>query len=141
MIEQAKLYALANSHDPDTQVGAVIRERGVGLYVLGTNHVPRGVDRRPERLSRPEKYDFMLHAEIDAIIASAGLDTGHNKGVDMYLWASRPIHPCAACALAIVRRGVKTLYVAPMQWQDEPKYSFSNARQILAEGGVEVIAL
>ena len=124
------------SKDRSTKVGAVIVKDGV-ILTTGYNGFPRGcnddVDKRHER---PEKYQWVIHAELNSIINAArqGVST---VGADMYVnW-----YVCDRCAGSIVNSGIKKLYcdIEP-DWNDPTSESFGflRSKEILNEGGVEV---
>ena len=99
-LRDACIYAVRNSHDPDTQNGAVLVTKTGTIYAA--NCVPPGVARPEHRLSRPFKYDFIEHAERAAIhkAAAAGAATA---GATLYC----PWFACTDCARAIVAAGIK----------------------------------
>lgn len=124
------------SKDRNTKVGAVIVV-DKNPVSMGYNGFPRGCDDEiDERHLRPTKYDWVLHAEENAII-NAARNGQATKGADMYVnW-----FPCAKCAGMIVNAGIKTLYC-----DNEPDFTnhtfgegFKLALQKLAEGGVEIV--
>ena len=56
------------SKDPSTQVGAVIVDNKNRIVSVGYNGFPRGVEDSEKRLcNRQEKYDIIVHAEVNAI--------------------------------------------------------------------------
>ncbi len=61
------------SKDPSTKVGVVIIGSDNEILSTGFNGFPRGVDERryPERWERPEKYDWIVHAESNAVANAA----------------------------------------------------------------------
>lgn len=121
----------ANSGDPNTQNAAfVVTNRRSGI---GVNCLPRFVADLPERLVPPQKYDWIIHAEVSAII-----DAGHSaSGSTLYaLWAA-----CPSCAVAIVESGVArvvtlqaTQDATPERWRAK----VATGLEILRAGGVEV---
>jgi len=124
------------SKDRSRKVGAVI-VRDINPISLGVNGFPRGCDDDvEERHARPLKYDWVLHAEQNAIINAArhGQST---DGADMYVnW-----FPCSNCAGMIVQSGIKRLFC-----DKEPDFTdavfgagFKIALEKLSEGGVEII--
>lgn len=128
------------SKDNSTQVGAVIVSPNHEILSTGFNGFPRGIDELDdERWERPQKYDWVEHAERNAIYNAArnGVQT---NGATLYLnW--RPI-PCINCAKAIIQAGIKEI-VGPdvpfggkgEQWNDEMTF----AKRMLLEAGVELI--
>ena len=87
------------SKDPSTKVGAVIVDERYKVISLGYNGFPRWVDDLEERYNdRPTKYQFVVHAELNAILnATVPLD-----GMTLYTTLS----PCHECAKAIIQSGI-----------------------------------
>ena len=135
LAEQIKL----KSKDQSTQIGAVIV--GIDNEVLSTgyNSFPRGLnDNVPERQISPLKYEFIVHAEINAIVnaARAGVSI---HGSTLYLSCGTP---CNDCAKAIVNGGIKKIYCKKecttknkLMWADKKRI----AQEIFFECGVEVV--
>lgn len=93
------------SKDPSTQVGAVItRDRHV--LSVGYNGFPTGVAETTERWTRPLKYDFVCHAEANAITTAARYGHGLDGAT---LYAS--LMPCAACAKLLAQAGIRRVVV------------------------------
>jgi dCMP deaminase len=124
------------SKDRSTKVGAVI-VRDKDPLSIGYNGFPRGIDDdKEERHQRPAKYDWVLHAEENAIINAARHGKG-TMGTDMYVnW-----FPCAKCAGMIVNAGIKRIFCDKEPDFDNVTFGagFRLALEKLAEGGVEVI--
>jgi dCMP deaminase len=92
--------AAAGSHDPHTQNGAVLVPRAAAYVCIGVNKIPAGVSANG-RLSRPEKYAYIEHAERSAIYAAARVGTP-TLGATLYC----PWFACMDCARAIIVAGV-----------------------------------
>jgi dCMP deaminase len=92
----------------------------------------------PERLERPAKYDYVCHAELNAIIQCARNGVSP-VGCTVYTSFS----PCIQCTLAIVQAGVARVVTyeyggeQDAHWQE----SFAKAKAVMAEAGVEYVAL
>ena len=113
-LEIANATALL-SKDTSTKVGAVILGATGEIRSLGYNGAPRGctADEDDERgLSRPEKYFWFSHAELNAITNAARVGTPLLGSV---LIVTHP--PCMDCARAIVQAGIKEIWVP--RWSDE----------------------
>ncbi len=136
MIEEELKYTLSLSDDPDTKVAAIIVVNGE-VAARGANQLPNGVVITKERLERPAKYKYLIHAECDAIAdaAKAGISTDNS---DMYMnW-----FPCASCAKSVVQAGIARLHCNQESYEarkDDARYEFAESMEILLEGGVEVI--
>ncbi len=89
------------SKDPSTKVGAVITDEKNRIISIGFNGFPRNVEDKPSRLrNRKEKYKFVVHGEINAIVFAKQDLTG----ATLYTW---PFPPCADCAGIIIQSGIK----------------------------------
>lgn len=95
------------SKDESTQIGAVIVGTDNEVLSTGYNSFPRGIDDNvKERQERPEKYFWVVHAELNAILNAARVGT-KLKGSTIYLTSGLP---CSNCARAIINAGVEKVY-------------------------------
>ena len=126
-IELAKL-AGSWSKDPSTQVGAVIVDENNRIVSVGYNGFPRGVEDNDRLLDRKEKYDIIVHAEVNALMFA-------NKSVErctLYTW---PFQPCSRCAGLIIQSGINRV-VSVVQQEERWKKNFMIARQLFNESGI-----
>ena len=87
------------SKDPNTKVGAIIVDQNNRIISTGYNGFPAGMDETPELWVRPVKYNFCVHAEINAILyARCSLE-------DATIYVS--FMPCKECAKTIAASGIK----------------------------------
>lgn len=94
------LVASLKSKDPSTQVGAVIIDNKTRKLVSsGYNGFPRYIDDDQIPQTRPEKYLYVVHAELNAIL-HASRELG-----DCSLYAT--VFPCSDCMKTIVQTGIK----------------------------------
>lgn len=119
------------SRDPSTKVGAVIVRSDKTVASMGFNGFPRGVDDSEGRyLDKPTKYQFVCHAEANAIVTAKE----NLSGCTIYV---SPLHPCNECAKLIIQSGITrvvTLESAGSSWTK----SFEVSKIMFAEAGVEV---
>ncbi len=99
----ASLSAM-RSKDPSTQVGACIVNADKRIISMGYNGMPKccSDDEFPwDREGNPldSKYLFVCHAELNAILNSAG---GNVRGCTVYT----TLFPCNECAKAIIQAGI-----------------------------------
>lgn len=96
------LVASLKSKDPSTQVGAVIADNVTKKVVsAGYNGFPRYLDDSKIPQTRPDKYLYVVHAELNAILhAERNL---HN--CTMYA----TVFPCSECMKAIIQKGIKDI--------------------------------
>ena len=102
-LKEAYAYASKYSTDPNTQTGAIIVKRNK-IVAMGANHEPKGVILTGKRKERPLKYDFLEHAERNAIYEAARKGV-KLKGAKIY----SPWFPCAPCARAIIQSGIEEI--------------------------------
>lgn len=132
---ELSMIAMA-SDDRETQVGCLIAGR-LGGQIAASNRIPDGLETTQERVTRPEKYKHIQHAEIRAIAGAArhGLGTG---GSTMYLnW-----FPCNQCAMAIVQAGIKEIHVNRKAYEaraEDPRYEFAESLAKLEEARVRIV--
>jgi dCMP deaminase len=122
------------SDDMHTQVGCVITAKDGHILSMGANKFTSGVTATAENVERPEKYDWIEHAERNAIY-SAAKNGIRLEDSTMYL----PGFPCVECSRAIAQSGISTLYAGSTEGWDEERYKFNKSRTILAAAGVELI--
>ncbi len=96
------LLASKRSKDPNTQVGACIVDKNNIILSTGYNGFPYGCsdDEYPwEREGDHTKYNYVVHAELNAILNARGKDlNGSRIYVDLF--------PCNECAKAIIQSGI-----------------------------------
>lgn len=102
------------SDDARTKLGAIITDQKNRIVSVGYNGLPRGVLYRPERVSGPGKYPWMVHAELNAILNSMGKSL---EGCTLYI----PIMPCSTCAGAICQVGIKRVILHRQKSEDYEK--------------------
>ena len=126
--------AAERSKDPNTNVGAVIVDDGRSIVATGYNGFPARVKDTNERWERPLKYDFVVHAEANAIARAA--KAGHKTdGCTIFVTH----YPCKDCAKLIITAGIKHVCVdgkgTTLMNTDEMK-AFTSA--LFDEAGVTV---
>jgi dCMP deaminase len=89
------------SHDAETQVGTVIVDENKRILATGYNGFPPGSEDHLLPNLRPDKYPFIVHAELNAIAASRQ----DLRNSSLYSTHS----PCRECAKAIITAGIKTV--------------------------------
>ena len=97
------------SKDPSTRHGAVIVDQDHKIISCGYNGFPRGCSDDIFPWTSPEKYNYVLHAERNAIDNSLKSDL---KGCKLYLWSEKGYLPCAQCAAGIIQKGIIEVIIA-----------------------------
>jgi len=118
------------SKDPNTQVGAALISPDNRIVHLGYNGFPFDISDPEERLQRPTKYKYVVHAEANAIL---------NSKTDLHGWTLYvTIPPCAARAKLIIQSGIKrVIYQNAPNASSMLDYKFS--QDLLNEAGIELI--
>lgn len=105
------------SKDPSTQVGAVITDSKNILLSTGFNGPPRQLDddKVPWDI-RPNKYDYIIHAEENALLFALGLH-GSLPLIGSKIYITHI--PCMACVLRLIRADVAEI-IYPADSLDYP---------------------
>lgn len=125
------------SKDIHTQIGAVIVGSDGEIVSTGYNSLPRGInDFIPERFQRPEKYNWMEHAERNAIYNAARIGVS-TKNCEMYMTCDIS---CIDCARAIIQSGISKIHLIVgigakgQQYKQHMKIS----ERLFDEAGIEI---
>lgn len=124
------------SKDPNTQVGAIIVAPDGSIKSTGYNGFPRKVTDSATRWERPTKYDWVCHAEVNAVYNAArhGIPL---EGSKIYVSSI----PCSGCAQAIIQSGIREVLVV-QQTSDEHKLrweqSYERTKVMFVEAGVKL---
>lgn len=128
------------SKDPSTQVGALVLGPAGEVRSLGYNGAPRGcrADEDERGTTRPEKYFWFSHAELNAITNAARVGTPLDNAS---LVVTHP--PCMDCARAIVQAGIKHVFVPGWDAQFHSRWHehIVRTRRLFDECGVEFTTL
>jgi len=148
-LRQAYEFAAKNSTDRSTQNGAILVDGLGNVVAWGANRFPRGVAETTERMERPAKYLYVVHAELAAILDAArrGVKT---EGLTMFA----PWSACNECAKSIIGAGIakvvahkKIIEASYNQWPDSIRIAMDMFKEagVLYElydgeiGGVEIL--
>jgi dCMP deaminase len=97
------------SLDPATKHGTVVVDDSKTVLAMGYNSPPRGCVDEAVPLTRPEKYLWMAHSEINAISNAARTGVAL-EGSTFYVTGT----PCAVCFRSILNSGAKRLVYGPI---------------------------
>ena len=126
------LLAAKRSKDPNTQVGACIVDRNNIILSTGYNGFPYGCsdDVYPwERDGDDTKYNYVVHAELNAILNARGKDL---NGARLYV----DLFPCNECAKAIIQSGISEIVYLYDKYADTPATIAS--KKMLASAGIKL---
>lgn len=129
------------SKDNSSKIGAVIVGLDNQVVSTGFNGFPRGIEEDdPARWERPIKYQYVAHAERNAIYCAARTGVAL-RGCTLYLVGmGPPTYPCVECAKAIIQSGItrvvgKGYKPVPESWVEDLKF----AGALLLEAGIEYV--
>ena len=131
------LLAAQRSKDPNTQVGACIVDEQNRILSTGYNGFPHGCSddefpwNRDESLGET-KYQFVVHAELNAILNSRGKTLA---GAKVYVG----LFPCNECAKAIIQAGLSEVVYLSDKYHNTP--STVASRRMLESAGVKLTQL
>ena len=125
------------SKDTSTKVGAVIAKDKDEISA-GYNGPPPGMDdEMVYSMQRPRKYNFIIHAEVNAILR-AQAKQAPVKGCVLYC----PYYPCANCACQIITAGISEVVTLPFEiaskFHDRWCESMADASLLFAQCGIQV---
>lgn len=145
--DQRSLLAAAygealESPDQSTQCGAgLFKLDHEGSYLfedtLAHNRFPYGVRYLDERWERPLKYEYIEHAERNAIYKATRLGIPTEGMCMVAPWAA-----CHDCARAIIQSGIDILLTHKQAFDRSPdrwKASLDSAYTMMDEAGVRVV--
>jgi len=125
------LLAAQRSKDPNTQVGACIVDENNIIISTGYNGFPIGCSDDEfswERTGEDTKYNYVVHAELNAILNSGGRSL---KGATLYV----ALFPCNECTKAIIQSGIKEIvYLSDKYASEGPTLA---AKRMLQVAGVK----
>lgn len=126
------LLAAKRSKDPNTQVGACIVDANNIILSTGYNGFPYGCsdDDYPwEREGDDTKYNYVVHAELNAILNARGKNL---KGAKLYV----DLFPCNECAKAIIQSGISEVVYLYNKYADSPQTIAS--QKMLTSAGIKL---
>jgi len=126
------LVASLKSKDPSTQVGAVIIDNKTRKLVSsGYNGFPRYIDDDQIPQTRPEKYLYVVHAELNAILHA------RRELSDCSLYVT--VFPCSECMKAVVQSDIKRIvYLNDLNgsdWNESKKATM----KMVELAGIEIV--
>jgi dCMP deaminase len=132
------LLSAYRSKDPHTQVGACIVNAQNRIMSVGYNGLPTGCDddefpwERENAREEENKYPYVCHAELNAILNSGGRNL---EGCKIYV----ALFPCCECAKAVIQCGIREVLYLSDKYAGEPKFAAS--RRMFDAAGVTLTQL
>lgn len=101
LISLASIIA-TRSKDPSTKCGCVITDSQYRIISCGYNGPIQGIDDSIVPKTRPEKYDYMLHSEENAILFA-------NQSIKgCYIFING--FPCSKCTRMLIQAGITKIF-------------------------------
>ena len=116
------------SKDPSTKVGAVIVSPTNRVIALGFNGFPTSVVDDSRLNDRTQKYEVIIHGEINAIITAARPLTLHT----LYTF---PFLPCSRCASIVIQSGITRVF-SPRNTTERWEPNLDVSRGLFSEAGI-----
>ena len=132
----AKFQSELFSKDPNKKVCALfIASETFQIISTGYNGIPRGINENEERWKRPEKYKYVVHAEVNGIYNSSLNGVSLKNSLCIVT-----LFPCTECSKALIQVGIKSVYtIKPdffhIRWGDDFKHSY----KLLEEANINII--
>jgi dCMP deaminase len=124
------------SKDPSTHVGCVLIGPEKQVLSTGYNGFPRGVQEPPERWERPNKYNFVEHAERNAIYNAARHGIAL-RGATAYLnWEP---HPCVECTKAFIQAGIVKIVGPNIKFPHNTDWKLDTSKIMLREANIQIV--
>lgn len=129
------------SKDPSSKIGAVLVGTSNQIISTGFNGFPIGINEDvSERWERPIKYQYVCHAERNAVSLAArtGVSTLNST---LYIYGfGPPCVPCTECVKVVLQAGVKRIVgypdkPAPDNWVDDLAFSLALVKEV----GIEFV--
>lgn len=129
-------HVALKSKDPSTKHGSIIVDPEHNIISTGFNGPPRGVDDSIVPLTRPEKYSWFCHSEINS------LTTANRTGSslkDCTIYQTGP--SCKFCWLAIANSGIRRQVCGSLSSNCVSEEDIEVQRQMAKMIGIEQVFL
>ena len=149
----AKL-ASQRSKDPSTQNGACIVDPDTKrILSVGYNGLPKGLDDNGCHIEnyppacpkegliydyweKPQKYDYSVHAEENALIAGRDL-----TGSVIYIYSEKGYYPCSRCARGIIQSGITEVILNTAINHNTETYDWKPTLHMFEKANIEIRVL
>ena len=134
--ELAKYQAQLFSKDPNTQVAAIIiAPDSFQILSTGFNGLCRKVAETPERWTRPAKYIWCCHAEMNAVANAARSGVKIEGAICVVT-----MFPCVECCKILIQSGIYTI-VSPQPDMSSERWAkdFALSKSMFEEVNMQII--
>ena len=124
----AKYQAELFSKDPSTKVAAIIiAHDSFQILSTGFNGICRNILETEERWTRPTKYKWVVHAEINSIANAARSGVKLENSICVVT-----LFPCVECCKALIQAGINTIISESPDYENN-KWDFSLSKEMMME--------
>jgi dCMP deaminase len=135
-------YQLANyqanlfSKDPNTKVAAILlAQDSLQILSTGFNGICRGLKETDERWTRPLKYKWVCHAEMNAIANAARGGVKVENAICVVT-----MFPCVDCCKALIQSGISVVVSEkPDMTNERWGQDFDISMTMIQESGIQLI--
>lgn len=129
---QAQLF----SKDPNRKVAAILLARdSFQILSTGFNGICRSLKETDARWSRPLKYKWVAHAEMNAIANAARSGIKIENSICVVT-----LFPCVDCCKMLIQSGITTIITVRPDFKDERwGEDFRLSLEMLTEAGIQII--
>lgn len=128
----AKL-ASKRSKDPNTRHGCCIVKDNK-IVSVGYNGLPKGLSDDGNYWEKPQKYEYSVHAEENALF-NATVDL---TGSILYLYSDKGYYPCSRCARGILQNDIYEVVLDTEIQEDTEKYTWNYTKHMFEQANVKV---
>jgi len=129
---QADLF----SKDPNKKVAAILlAHESFQILSTGFNGICRGLNETEERWTRPMKYRWVCHAEMNAIANAARGGVKVENSICVVT-----MFPCVECCKVLIQSGIDTVVSEKPNLDDERwGEDFKISLEMMQESGMELV--
>ena len=131
-------FIARRSEDANTRHGCILTDQNHHIIGTGYNSLPRGITPGLLPNTRPLKYQYMIHAEENALLNTTLDPWLLNEGGICYCTAK----PCLRCLYRLWNKNIRTMYVADTgyHFQDYEKEQ-EDFDAFVEDTGINILAI
>jgi len=133
------LLSALRSKDPSTRNGSVI-VNPINKHIISTGYNGHLNIKNNDKIFTwnkrgfPNKYNFVVHSEANAILNNSTDLTG----CVLYLYSEKKYPPCQECTKLIIQKGIKEIVMIGMIKQNTSEYNWYPSRYMLKKAGIKI---
>src|ERR1035437_3703557 len=124
------------SFDPSSKCGCVIISSDNRILSTGYNGPIKGSNDEKIPLTRPDRYDFMIHAEENALLSYSGSYQDIQNAA-----AYVTTRPCSKCLRGLLQKGITKLVYSMNKTIVVSDKDISNQELMLSDRNIQIIKI